>query len=374
MTDLILQCHKNAAKVTASQFSKSTPPRLLRIATTSGFVCVLRLWGLERLSGLDPKSKLPQTAPKYLKISKVSKAVLEFLATKKLVRCDAFVPVPPYFCRDSVAPPDTPRNMAWCDWPKDHECERKTKNSEFASTAETCWNYDIYPNRTSYNLGSWNIQEMQKIFVSNCDLCILRHFVHSWGFVRLILNVNVLIQLRSVHLAQQKTTIPRNPAVPPRRLCLSPWGHRTGGVRKWGSKASTGFWSNVLRVESNFRKKMEENAVKNDFKSILQVCKVKALEPSQSMHGVLWASDLWNQSPDDESSKKGIPQEIPADVKPRCRDDSIIFNTFCIISNPPSDSIPMCFKSLMQRMETSWELTLTRSACKNRDSGFFRGS
>lgn len=79
MTHLILQCHQNATKATASQFSNSTPPRLLRIATTSGVESLDRLClgalSLERL-WRDPN------CPKSENLQSV-----EFPATKKLFGC-----------------------------------------------------------------------------------------------------------------------------------------------------------------------------------------------------------------------------------------------------------------------------------------------
>lgn len=118
MTHLILQCHQNATKATASQFSNSTPPRLLRIATTSGLESLDRLClgalSLETLWGLgDPK------CPKEFE----NLRSVEFPATKKLVPSSQFHP-----SAETLLHP-----LSKCEWLKDHACGRKTNS----------WNYDI---------------------------------------------------------------------------------------------------------------------------------------------------------------------------------------------------------------------------------------
>lgn len=216
MTHLILQCHQNATKATASQFSNSTPPRLLRIATTSGVESLDRLClgalSLERL-WRDPN------CPKSENLQSV-----EFPATKKLFGClhPSSTLLPRLCC--------TP----WLD-----VNDQKTMHVE--ERLLKLWHM---LNQTRCNLGSWIIQEMllvflQKIFVwkafwlSSFRPCFVCRLPHP--------------QCQCTDTAEICSPWHDLQCNGSQRFPHAPWGHRTGGVRKWGSKASTGFWSNVLR-------------------------------------------------------------------------------------------------------------------------------
>ena len=183
------------------------------------------------------------------------------------------------------------------------------------------WNYDICLIRQD---ATWDHESSKRCCSSFCRKSLygrhsdFRHFVHVSSAVCLILNVNVLIQLRSVHLGTTcSATVPNGSHM--LHEATGPAGCGSEGQKLPRVSDQTSWEGFSEKVVKLFKKKCarafsESTDVRSRPLNFLKVCTAFFEQAISEI----------NHLTTNLGKKSSSPQEIPADVKPPCCNDSII--------------------------------------------------